>query len=60
MVERLVTISGLLFLVSDDPESEIVEAEIRKATHDMDSIVSVRELPRTGDGRKFMVIGTPR
>lgn len=55
MIER-VFVSGVVQMF----DQHAVSKALKRATERMDYVISVEELPRTGDARKFIVIGTPR
>jgi hypothetical protein len=53
---KIVRISGAFQILRPND----LYQEILYQTRDMDSIVSIEELPRTSDTRKFRIIGTPK
>ena len=53
---KIVTITPMFPWHIDSP---LIMREVFYHCRDMDSIVKIEELPRTGDGRRFIVTGTP-
>ena len=60
MTERIVRVSGVSLTLLDEAEQRAeMDYQLWRQTRDMDSIVNVEQMPRTGDGYRFRVVGTP-
>jgi len=57
MMQKVIKISGAAVLYLG---REVIEREIWYQTRDMDTIISIQEMARTGDGHKFIVTGIPQ